>query len=227
MNTLQGSGAAESRVEQPPDFSRQIAALRLAGADQFDPVHFHYLEVLGDRLNTQRNSVKRILGDKLAVALAQFRERLEQAQDKDGDFANAVRGVAAHETNDRRETLGDLVRSIAPHSPENAVDSLEGSLERQVAWRPELKTLRHFRKTWASLSVDKQLTQALDQAPRNAGPINSHMLVLRSLALMRDISPDYLNRFMSYVDTLLCLDQNAKGKPSPTKKSATVKTPLS
>jgi hypothetical protein len=42
------------------------------------------------------------------------------------------------------------------------------------------------------------------------------MLVLRSLALMRDISPDYLNRFMSYADTLLCLDQCEKemaGKP--------------
>ena len=38
------------------------------------------------------------------------------------------------------------------------------------------------------------------------------MLVLRSLALMRDISPDYLNRFMSYADTLLCLDQGEKDK---------------
>jgi hypothetical protein len=60
------------------------------------------------------------------------------------------------------------------------------------------------------------VAQALDQAPKNAGPINSHMLVLRSLALMRDIAPDYLNRFMSYVDTLLCLDPDA---PAPAKSA--------
>jgi hypothetical protein len=87
----------------------------------------------------------------------------------------------------------------------------------------ELKAIRQFRNTWSKLSVDKQVAQALDQAPKNAGPINSHMLVLRSLALMRDTSPDYLNRFMSYVDTLLCLDQgDAKSKPVP-KKPATGK----
>jgi len=73
--------------------------------------------------------------------------------------------------------------------------------------RPELKAVRQFRNTWAKLSADQQLNRALDQAPKNAGPINSHMLVLRSLALMRDISPDYLNRFMSYADALLCLDR--------------------
>jgi hypothetical protein len=66
--------------------------------------------------------------------------------------------------------------------------------------------------------VGKRVTQALDQAPKNAGPINSHRLVLQSLALMREISPDYLNRFTSYVDALLCLDQVPKDKPTVTKK---------
>jgi hypothetical protein len=36
------------------------------------------------------------------------------------------------------------------------------------------------------------------------------MLVLRSLALMREAAPDYLNRFVSYADTLLCLEQAAQ-----------------
>jgi hypothetical protein len=44
------------------------------------------------------------------------------------------------------------------------------------------------------------------------------MLVLRSLALMREASPDYLNRFISYADTLLCLEQagqeRAAAKPA-------------
>jgi hypothetical protein len=83
--------------------------------------------------------------------------------------------------------------------------------------RPDLKATRYFRETWSKISVDKRVTQALTQAPKNAGPINSHNLVLRSLALMRDISPDYLNQFTSYVDTLLCLDQCEKAKQTPAK----------
>jgi hypothetical protein len=43
------------------------------------------------------------------------------------------------------------------------------------------------------------------------------MVVLRSLALMRDISPDYLNRFMSYVDALLCLEQVDREAPATPK----------
>jgi hypothetical protein len=65
--------------------------------------------------------------------------------------------------------------------------------------------------------VQKQVSKAMAQAPQNAGPINSHMLVLRSLGLMRDASPDYLNRFMVYVDTLLCLDEAGTTKVAPRK----------
>ncbi|MGI4846703.1 MAG: DUF2894 domain-containing protein [Janthinobacterium lividum] len=83
----------------------------------------------------------------------------------------------------------------------------------------ELKTLRQFRNTWAKLSADKQVAQALVQAPKNAGPVNSHMLVLRSLELMREISPDYLNRFISYADALLCLDGVDKEKPAAARKA--------
>jgi hypothetical protein len=86
--------------------------------------------------------------------------------------------------------------------------------------RTELKSVRQFRNTWSKLSADKQVAKALHQAPKNAGPINSHMLVLRSLALMREISPDYLNRFMTYADSLLCLDQHEQAKYALPAKSA-------
>jgi hypothetical protein len=78
--------------------------------------------------------------------------------------------------------------------------------------------VRHFRNTWSKLSADRQVAKALGQGPQNAGPINSHRLVLASLALMREISPDYLNRFMCYADALLCLDQSGQLKPTSAKK---------
>ena len=86
-----------------------------------------------------------------------------------------------------------------------------------AGWPAENPRIQQFRKQLSQISVQKQVTQAIAQAPQNAGPINSHMLVLRSLGLMRDISPDYLNRFMGYVDTLLILDSPQTVKATPKK----------
>lgn len=130
--------------------------------------------------------------------------------------------------------LGELLRRFEWHT----VDRMEtdaglyGGLHTELKsglksefkpeFKPELKVVRSSKKTWSTLSASRQVTRALEQAPKNAGPINSHMLVLRSLALMREVSPDYLGRFMSYADTLLYLDQEGKEKPvHPKKKSST------
>ncbi len=224
----------------PLDVSGEIAALRLLGADQFDPVRLHYLEVLAQRVNEHQGSVQRILGGKLAQALAAFRTGFEQAQNEAsdaiaqaarkypqaaaelqplfnaGNFAGVRRCIATLERRGQGASLGDLARSMAQHAPDPGDEQLEG----HVGSHAELKSVKYFRNTWSKLSADKQVTQALGQAPKNAGPMNSHGLVLRSLALMREISPDYLNRFMSYVDTLLCLEQSDKQKQAKAKAAA-------
>lgn len=236
MNEADHSGIADA----PPDFTALIAALGAAGADRFDPVRLHYMEVLAQRTMAHQGSVKRMLDARLAQALTEFRERFERAQCDaresitravaqyphaaddlqrlfgTGDFKELQRYIATLKADEQCASLRALVRQLEQHSPEHA----DASAAVNPGARPELKTIRDFRNTWSKLSADKQVTQALEQAPRNAGPINSHMLVLRSLALMRDISPDYLNRFMSYADTLLCLDQCEKEKPGVAKKPA-------
>jgi hypothetical protein len=78
----------------------------------------------------------------------------------------------------------------------------------------ELKSVAYFRNTWSRLSTEQQLTQTLAQAPANAGPMNSQHLVLRSLETMRDISPDYLQNFMSYIDALIWLDHADPTRPA-------------
>ena len=169
-----------------------VDALRQDGAHRFDPVRFHFIEVLAQRASTYQGRVRRILDSKLADAVVALRQRIAQAQSDAQTTEVATSDVAT-----QRETLGDLVRHMAQQAPAGAP-------------RAELKSVRYFRNTWSRLSAAKQVTQAMGQAPKNAGPINSHVVALRSLALMRDTSPDYLNRFMSYVDTLLCLDQGDK-----------------
>ena len=78
---------------------------------------------------------------------------------------------------------------------------------------PELQALGYFRSTWARLAVHRSLNQSRAKTPKNAGPLNSHRLVLRALEVMREASPEYLNRFVGYVDALLALD--GMGGPPP------------
>ena len=76
------------------------------------------------------------------------------------------------------------------------------------------KSVANYRSEWSRLSTEKQLTQTLAQAPENAGPMNSRHLVLR------DLSPDYLQRFMSYIDPLIWLEQADPTKPAAGRSSA-------
>ena len=189
-------------MNEAPDFSQALAQmeqLEQAGARGFDPVRMFFLDALSRRTDAAPDSAKALLQGKLAKALAGLQ----------ADFEQSRKEVKAPLDSDApRNALRELTLSLAPH------DHADTS-------RTELKAVRQFRSTWSKLSTQKQLTHALAQAPQNAGPINSHMLVLRSLALMRDISPDYLNRFMSYADTLLCLDQRP---PEKAKRPAPART---
>ncbi|AIY41179.1 hypothetical protein LT85_2021 [Collimonas arenae] len=245
VNETVDIGTVEAPLDTLVGFNLEIASLSAAGAERFDPVRLHYIKVLAKRAalycgNVNQENVKQLLDIRLKQALIAFRERFEQAQcdAKDtiaqitpqyphaaeilqrliaaGDFKELQRFIGTLKTNDQDTSLNSLLLQLEQSSPANA----EGQRGADTGQRTELKTIRNFRNTWSKLSADKQLTQALEQAPKNAGPINSHMLVLRSLMLMRDISPDYLSRFISYADTLLRLDSGEKEKAGNIKKSS-------
>lgn len=88
--------------------------------------------------------------------------------------------------------------------------ALDGAPPPGPAAEPEV--LRTLRRTWSTLQAQQRLTQSLARLPENAGPLNSHHLVHRALTLMREQSPEYLNRFVGYVDALLWLDALNEGR---------------
>lgn len=216
-----------------------IAALRQNGGERFDPVRFRFIEGVARRLPTQPAAVRKTLGDSLLKALSEYGERFGQAQDaaRDitvrmseqfpeaaeelarlcaaGDFGGLRRCAARLEKQGKCAPLAELVRLLAQHSPDAGSpvhNVLPGAAPSAAPEAPaELRSLTYFRDTWSKLSVDQQLTQALAQAPENAGPLNSHLLVLLSLQRLRELAPDYLNRLMSHVDALLWLDQASGG----------------
>ncbi len=87
----------------------------------------------------------------------------------------------------------------------------------------EMKSVQQFRQSWQRMQVQDQVEHALHQGPANAGPLNSHRLVLRTLGLMQDLSPAYLHHFMGHLDTMLQLDTLTlpqANKPAKAGKSA-------
>ena len=183
--------------------AEQLAALREAGAMQRDPVGWHYIEVLAARTQAQSGAAQALLEGKLARVLDTFRDRLHTVSAAQADTAVTTAAPPS--------PLAQLLQDIAP--PTAATRALTPS----AGWRAESPRVQQFRKQLSQISVQKQVRQAIAQAPQNAGPINSHMLVLRALGLMRDISPGYLNRFMGHVDTLLCLDEAGRSQSQPKK----------
>jgi hypothetical protein len=241
MSETDQEETADASPASTGDVNALIASLRNTGADLFDPVRVHYIEALAKRANALEGHARHVLETKLAKELAALKERFAHAQNdarevltlgmqhyphaagtlqqsfNAGDFKELRKSIFLLKSDAQRMLLADLVRDLGQQA---AGDTNVRPWEKDEA-RAELKTIRNFRNTWSKLSVDKQVAQALEQAPKNAGPINSHMLVLRSLALMRDISPDYLNRFISYAETLLSLDQHDKEKTVSPKKQST------
>lgn len=170
-----------------------IEAWRERGDHRFDPVRFRFIEVLAGRATYYSGEARRILDDKVLQLLAAYGEDLERARCADGDSA-------AQPGEPQRGALAALVDHVARHAPSHR----EGA-----ALDP--KTLGYFRNIWSRLSADRRLTQSQAKVPENAGPLNSHRLVHQSLTLMRELSPEYLHRFMAYVDALHWVDQASGG----------------
>ena len=181
-----------------------LETLRQAGAADFDPMGWHYIEVLSTRISTQQGAARGLLQSKLDTALHDLKARMTVANQLPlaSRVAAPIGGTSP---------LAQLLQAFAPASaPALPTDNAK-------TWRADSPQVQQFRQTLSKLRVQKQVAQAIAQGPQNAGPINSHMLVLRSLGLMRELSPDYLNRFMAYVETLLCLEESGKAKPLASK----------
>jgi hypothetical protein len=230
-----------------PGMEALLARMRNEGGEHFDAAGWHYLETLARRATVHEGSVRRMLEAKLERAAVAFAGRLSQARDAETallGIACKKHPQAAAElqrlfAGSDFKGLRHLRATLEAHAQCAALAELVSQFEPAVASAPgqppapqansrvttaafpalELKTVRESRATWARMSVDRQLSLAMKQGPQNAGPINSHMLVLRSLTMMQDISPDYLSRFVSYVDTLLFLDPGEMDVPVKRKKA--------
>ncbi len=189
-----------------------LDAWRARGADRLDPVRFHVIDALDRRAAGHSGEARRILDARLSGLVEDYAERERMARD------TGQTGGPASSAPPARGALADLLDHIASRAPARN-DSRHTARTAHAAGSfgadPELKTLDYFRETWSTVSTERQLRQALEQVPRNAGPLNSSSLVHRSLLLMQELSPAYLRQFLSYVDALSWMEQmNGNAAPA-------------
>ena len=189
-----------------------LDAWRKQGADRLSPMRFHFIEVLERRAAGHDGEARRLLDDRLSRLIEAYADALEIAT-----CTGAHDGNAGHDNSAKtpcapvRGALGGLIDHIANHAAARGNDLAASDEAHQLSTFPKLEVLDEFRKTWSEVRTDSQVRQSLEQVPANAGPLNSGSLVHRSLTLMRELSPGYLQHFLSYVDTLSWMEQMNDG----------------
>lgn len=199
---MTGEVTGEMKSEVKSGARAMLDAWREHGADRMDPVRFHFIEALDRRAAGHSGEARRILDNRLSSLLDAYADDLKRAAARTGDA-----GGAASPCEPARGPLGGLLDYIAGHAPADGDGPAAGNAVPRPASYPELEVLDYFREIWSRLGAEKLLRQSLEQVPGNAGPLNSSSLVHRSLSLMRELSPGYLQQFLSYVDALSWIEQ--------------------
>lgn len=177
-----------------PTARARLDTWRAHGADRFHPVRFHAMDALERRAAQSEGAVQQVLHERLASLI----------DDYAADLSQAAHGHCATAT-DTPRPLRELVDHMAQHTGTRA--SASGDVDARAEAFPQLPALDEFRQRWSTLRSESHLRQSQADAPANAGPLNSAALVHRSISVMRELSPGYLQHFLAYVDHLAWLEQ--------------------
>ncbi|GGZ64893.1 hypothetical protein GCM10008101_18290 [Lysobacter xinjiangensis] len=186
------------------DIAAMLATLQQRGADRLDPLCYARIRALSRRAADRDGGLRRVLDARIAELASACLASLDAshaAPARDGSRQSARNAFAA-----LHERLAADTASPKAQAATTALDELH--------------------RASATARARSQMRQALDSAPQDAGPLNSTLLVHRALTLMRDVSPDYLQAFMGYVDALAWLDgMTAKAAPASATPIAGPKRP--
>ncbi|RIJ05415.1 DUF2894 domain-containing protein [Achromobacter sp. K91] len=191
------------------DARAMLDAWREAGADRVAPVRFQFMDALQRRAAAQGGEARRLLDVKLAALIQAYETELEGAPVDAAEYAPAPASAIPEPG-----PLAALTAYIADPGPD-----ARGAADLRATY-PELQTLEYFRGVWSRVSADRQVRQSQEQVHKNAGPLNSNQLVHRALSLMREVSPGYLQQFLSYTDALMWMEQVHAAIAPPPKEAA-------
>ncbi len=189
---------------------------RASGADRANPLRFHLIDALARRAAAYDGPVRQRLDVRLADLIQAYESALTgAAEDLPGSPPAPEHGP-----------LAGLVAYLDAPGAAGQPQAADAQADRACAERfdplglraayPELPLLDEFQTLWSRFSADRQVRQSQEQVHKNAGPLNSNQLVHRALSLMREMSPGYLQQFLSYTDALMWMEQmTAAAAPAP------------
>nr|WP_199043316.1 DUF2894 domain-containing protein [Dyella sp. ASV24] len=181
-------GASSARVT--------LDTWRAQQADRRDPIQFHFMDALEKRAAQLDGEARRLLDARLAALIDAYAADLVPSEASAGDDApsdTVERGAFS-------DVIDQLARMAASRNEKPVAEPSTSAM-------PEMELLGEFRKIWSSVRTESQLRQSMEDAPENAGPLNSRALVHRAIALMRELSPGYLQHFLAYIDDLSWIEQ--------------------
>jgi len=121
------------------------------------------------------------------------------------DLAIGEQNQELEESN--QATIEQLLAKQEQHA-KVATGELDPDLQNGPIEQLELRSMKYFRESMKYYNVDKTISRAISEEPQNPGPLNPHMIAVRGLATMHDLSPHYTRRFAAYLETLLWLEKN-------------------
>ena len=233
VSTIVEQKTLKAAAELQADFSREQekSSVLMANLTQefpdcaeqgqrlFEAGDFKSVKQLEDSLRRENVSLE---GGQAMTALAALATQINQGgfaannKFRESNFSELLRQQvndtlrSSYAKNKNASSQGEEIKQVDLFNNDLAGD--------QVA---ELDSVRIFRESLVKLNSDQLVTRVISEGPESPGPLNPQGLVIKSLATMRELSPDYLNRFVSYIDTLLWLEQ-AGAKPKPAKRKRKV-----
>jgi len=190
---------------KPLPVAAQLDAWRGQQLDRLDPVGFAVIEALQARAQAYQGAVRELLDARLSTRVAAYAARIAEQTARAPRHTRPAPAAAT----DRARPLSGLLATLSAHAHTQA-PSVPHDAPLDTAPTPAfpaLPAISEFRDLWATVRNESQKRISLAQGPGDGGPLNSAVLVHRSLTLMSELSPGYLQHFLMYLDNLAWLEQ--------------------
>lgn len=178
----------------------QLQTWRESGADRFDPPRFELIVALVQRAQRYAGSAREQLDTRLSQLTEAYAQLVAVEVAKPAAKTNAESPLQSL----LQQLEADPLQYQLPLSTSNAAagDSASGDNNEATL----MPALDEFQQLWSRIRIDSLLRQCLDSLPADAGPLNSSVLTYRAMALMQELSPEYLQHFIAYVDVLTWME---------------------
>ncbi|XVJ69185.1 MAG: DUF2894 domain-containing protein [Rhizobacter sp.] len=186
-------GVAPSTALQTEAVEAALTTWRAQTAPTLPATHVFFIEALARRAALLQGETRQHLNQKLLQALTASTPHSPSAP------AQTATPDPSQETDTAINALTALRQQL----------DAQATAPARTAWRTQNAT--SLRATWSALHAQQRVTHALASKPPQAGPLNSEQLVHRSLLLMRDVSPAYLQHFVATIDALSWAEQLHRG----------------